>query len=51
VLGLLERLSRRGSTIVMVTHSHEVAQRAGRILRMADGLIVADEPLAAVLTP
>lgn len=51
VLELLERLNRRGSTIVMVTHSHEVARRAGRILRMADGLIVADEPLAAALTP
>ncbi len=51
VLGLLERLNRQGSTIVMVTHSHEVARRAGRVLRMADGLIVADEPVAAALTP
>jgi putative ABC transport system ATP-binding protein len=50
VLALLEGLNRRGSTIVMVTHSQEVASRAGRILRMADGLIVADDRLAAAVT-
>lgn len=44
VLGVLERLNRGGATIVLVTHSGEVAERASRILRMADGLVVADEP-------
>ena len=29
----------------MVSHANEVAQRASRILRVADGLIVADEPV------
>jgi putative ABC transport system ATP-binding protein len=43
VLVLLERLNRQGATIVMVTHQDEVAQRASRILRIADGLIVGDE--------
>ncbi len=43
VLELLERVNRRGATIVMVTHSSEVAQRATRIVRIADGAIVADE--------
>ena len=46
VLVLLERVHAEGSTIVMVTHSREVAQRASRILRVADGLLVADELLA-----
>jgi len=46
VLGLLERVHSEGSTIVMVTHSRDVAQRATRILRVADGLLVADELLA-----
>ena len=46
VLELLERVHAEGSTIVMVTHSSEVAQRATRILRFADGLLVADEALA-----
>ena len=43
VLELLERVNRRGATIVLVTHSTEVAQRATRIVRIADGAIVADE--------
>ncbi len=46
VLVLLEHVHAEGSTIVMVTHSQEVAQRASRILRVADGLLVADELLA-----
>ena len=45
VLTLLERLNRRGATIVLVTHSEEVAERASRIVRFADGRIVADEPV------
>ena len=45
VLGVLERAHDRGATIVMVTHSDEVAERASRILRLADGRIVADEPV------
>jgi putative ABC transport system ATP-binding protein len=42
VLALLERLNRQGTTIVLVTHSEEVAQHAARIVRVADGLIVSD---------
>jgi len=45
VLTLLERLNRRGATIVLVTHSEEVAERASRMVRFADGRIVADEPV------
>jgi ABC-type lipoprotein export system ATPase subunit len=45
VLALLERLNRRGATIVLVTHSEDVAERATRIVRLADGGIVADEPV------
>ena len=49
VLAILERLNRRGSTIIIVTHSAEVAQHASRVLRVADGLLVADEPLERAL--
>jgi putative ABC transport system ATP-binding protein len=45
VLALLDRLSGQGTTIVLVTHSEEVAQRAARIVRVADGLIVSDGPV------
>ena len=43
VLEILERVNGQGATIVMVTHSNEVAQRASRIVRLADGIVVADE--------
>ncbi len=43
VLVLLERVHSEGTTIVMVTHSTEVARRASRILQFADGLLVGDE--------
>jgi putative ABC transport system ATP-binding protein len=45
VLAILDRLHGAGATIVLVTHSTEVAERASRIVRFADGLIVADEPV------
>ena len=44
VLSLLERVNRQGATLAMVTHSSEVADRASRIVRFADGAIVSDEP-------
>jgi len=45
VLTILERVNRHGATIVMVTHSSRVSTRASRILRLEDGLMVADEPV------
>ena len=51
VLEILGRVGAQGATIVMVTHSSEVAERAGRIVRLADGKVVGDErvdsPIAA----
>jgi putative ABC transport system ATP-binding protein len=41
VLDMLEALHRDGRTIVMVTHSRENARRAGRIIEIRDGEIVA----------
>ena len=44
VLDLLERLNReRGVTLAIVTHSEGVYRRARRVIRLADGRIVADE--------
>ena len=42
VLDLFDELSAAGRTIVVITHEDEVAHRAKRVLRMRDGLIVAD---------
>jgi putative ABC transport system ATP-binding protein len=45
VLAIVDRVHVGGATIVMVTHSNEVAERATRLVRLADGLVVADEPV------
>ena len=40
VLGMLDTLNQQGATILMVTHSHEHAARAQRIVNMLDGRVV-----------
>jgi putative ABC transport system ATP-binding protein len=45
VLGILERVNREGATILLVTHSSRVAERASRIVSLEDGLVVSDEPV------
>ncbi len=52
ILDLLDDLRReRGLTVIMVTHDPTVAARAGRIIRMLDGRIVADETPEPIGTP
>jgi putative ABC transport system ATP-binding protein len=41
IMDLLHSINARGTTIVMVTHNNELAQRAQRVVHMADGTIVA----------
>lgn len=42
VLELLDEAHARGATLVTVTHSPEVAARARRVIRLADGRVVED---------
>jgi putative ABC transport system ATP-binding protein len=44
IMQLFGDLNAAGRTIIMVTHDEEVAGHAKRIIRVRDGLIVADEP-------
>jgi len=43
IMDLFEALSRKGNTIIVVTHEESIAKRSRRILRIRDGLIASDE--------
>ncbi len=44
ILALFDGLNARGQTLVVVTHSAAVYERARRVIRIADGKIVSDGP-------
>jgi putative ABC transport system ATP-binding protein len=43
VVSLFEKLVEQQKTVLMVTHDMDLARHAGRIVRLADGLIVEDQ--------
>ena len=48
ILDILEGLNKRGVTIVIVTHSENVADRAERLITMRDGRVDSDQTAARV---
>lgn len=46
IMVLLERLHARGNTIIVVTHEHDIAAHARRIVSIKDGRIAADEAVS-----
>jgi macrolide transport system ATP-binding/permease protein len=43
VMALLNELSRKGHTVIVITHSQEVAAHAHRVIEIRDGVIVGDQ--------
>jgi putative ABC transport system ATP-binding protein len=43
IMGLFDRLHQAGNTIILVTHEHDVATYADRILHIRDGRVERDE--------
>ncbi len=48
ILAMLEDMNRQGTTIVLVTHEPDVANRANRILTLRDGKVASDERLRPI---
>ena len=42
IMALLQQLNREGITVVLVTHEHDIAAYAGRIIHFRDGRVVND---------
>ena len=45
IMGLFERLYQQGNTIVLVTHEHDIALHAHRIIHVRDGKVEKDEKI------
>jgi putative ABC transport system ATP-binding protein len=43
IMGVFERLHQQGNTIILVTHEHDIAQHAHRIIFIKDGKIFSDQ--------
>jgi putative ABC transport system ATP-binding protein len=43
IMALMQKLNRQGMTIVVVTHEHDIASFASRIITFRDGHVISDE--------
>jgi putative ABC transport system ATP-binding protein len=45
IMGLFERLYQQGNTIILVTHEHDIAMHAHRVIHIRDGKVERDEKI------
>ncbi len=45
IMGLFERLHQQGNTIILVTHEHDIALHAWRVVHIRDGKVERDEKI------
>jgi putative ABC transport system ATP-binding protein len=43
IMALFDRLHRQGNTIILVTHEHDIAEHAHRVIHIRDGKVESDE--------
>ena len=43
IMAILRQLNEKGKTVIVVTHEADIAERAKRVIRMSDGMIISDE--------
>jgi putative ABC transport system ATP-binding protein len=46
IMALFDRLHEQGNTIIVVTHEHDIAEYAHRVIQIRDGRVFKDEPTA-----
>jgi putative ABC transport system ATP-binding protein len=51
ILSLMDEIHAKGNTVILVTHEEDVAARAHRIVRLRDGKIESDRPVARTSAP
>jgi len=42
IMNILEKIHQKGNTVILVTHEHDIAQHAHRIVKLRDGLVETD---------
>jgi len=47
IMAVFAELHRQGQTVVMVTHEHDIAAHAARVITLRDGLVATDQARAA----